>query len=126
MENLFESVKNVDSLQNSILKYRFRNTARLDAELSYKQKLNIGITFSYNSPMDKIDEVFLLIIKGMREYREKHNGPTLITDIRLIWNADKQNTISLIGKNIFNIEYTMRPGLMDAPANIALQYTMKL
>ena len=51
---------------------------------------------------------------------------TLITDLRLVWNADKQNTLSIIGKNIFNIEYTMRPGLMDAPANIALQYTMKL
>jgi hypothetical protein len=76
--------------------------------------------------MDKIDEVFLVVIRGMREYREKHNGPTLITDLRLVWNADKQNTLSIIGKNIFNIEYTMRPGLMDAPANIALQYTMKL
>lgn len=126
MENLFKSVNNVDSLQNSILKYRFRNTARLDAQLSYKQKLSFGITLNYNSPMDKIDEVFLVVIRGMREYREKHNGPTLITDLRLVWNADKQNTLSIIGKNIFNIEYTMRPGLMDAPANIALQYTMKL
>lgn len=126
MNNLWQSVGGVDSLQNSILKYRFRNTARFDAEMSYQRKLSFGITLNYSSPMDKIDEVFLVVIRGMREYRERNNRPILITDLRLLWNMDAQNSLAIVGKNVFNIEYTMRPGLMEAPANVSLQYTMKL
>ncbi|MBL7787015.1 MAG: TonB-dependent receptor [Chitinophagales bacterium] len=125
LDNLWQSFGGVDSLQNSILRYRFRNNARLDAELNYK-KITAGITLTYNSPMDKIDEVFLYVIPGLNDYRKTHTKGILVTDLRLLYRASKQDTISLLIKNMFNTEYYWRPGIMEAPANVTLQYRMNL
>jgi len=125
LSNLFQSVGGVDSLQNSILRYRFRNTARFDIETDLK-RFTIGYSCSYNSFMDKIDNVFNIFIQGLEEFRAKHDNGIWVSDARLAYKIDDHSTVALIGKNIFNLEYALRPGLMDAPANITLQYKIKL
>ncbi|HRK28760.1 MAG TPA: TonB-dependent receptor [Chitinophagales bacterium] len=125
LSNLFQSLGGVDSLQNSILRYRFRNTARIDAETDIK-RFTIGYTCSYNSFMDRIDDVFNVFIQGLEEFRQRNNRGIWVSDARLAYRIDDQSSVALIGKNIFNLEYALRPGLMDAPANITLQYKLKL
>jgi outer membrane receptor protein involved in Fe transport len=125
LSNLIQSVGGVDSLQNSILRYRFRNTARLDVETEMK-RFTFGYSCSYNSFMDKIDNVFNVFIQGLEEFRQEHNKGIWVSDARLAYKIDDQSSVALIGKNIFNLEYALRPGLMDAPANITLQYKIRL
>ncbi|OWY24111.1 TonB-dependent receptor [Sphingobacteriales bacterium UPWRP_1] len=125
LSNLIQSVSGVDSLQNSILRYRFRNTARLDAETDVK-RFTLGYSLTYNSFIDKIDNVFNVFIQGLEQFRQEHDKGIWVSDARISYRIDDNSSVALIGKNIFNLEYALRPGLMDAPANITLQYKIKL
>lgn len=62
----------------------------------------------------------------MKEYRKNHNGPEHIFDARISLNLGSGSKFSLVVKNIFNKEYMLRPGDVQAPRNYALQYSLKL
>ncbi len=126
MNNLFTSISSVDSVKASILKYRFRNVAKLDVQLEYK-KLSIGYNLAYNSRMDNIDEIFLVLpFFGIKEYREENPGGTAISNARIVYKAAQNQSVAIIGKNIFNKDHMLRPGMMGPPANITLQYKINL
>lgn len=121
LQNLFQSFRNSDSLQTSILKYRLRNTARFDIEFDLFKKITLGGSLSYNSFMERIDAVFDLI-KGVQEYRVLNDKGIIVFDSRLAYKISDRSNISLIVKNLTNKEYSLRPGLMEAPRSFTLQY----
>ncbi len=122
---------------SSILKYRFRNLAKFDVEYSIN-KLKVGFTGNYYSFMDRIDDIFVAesdwsplielqtgnaqAVPGVIEYRDANNSGNWIFGARVGFHPTENSSITLLGKNIFNRSYTVRPAKVEAPANYTLQY----
>jgi len=120
-----------DSLGAQILKYRYRHSAKGDFEIIVKN-FSAGITFSYQSFMERIDEPFELRIlgqeffPGLKEYRLENNKGAIVFDFRVGWQVTPSSGINLFAKNIFNKEYMGRPGDIQPPRSISLQYLLKI
>jgi iron complex outermembrane receptor protein len=120
-----------DSAEDLILKYRYRHSVKGDFEIIWK-KFNTGITVAYQSFIERIDEAFeeeILgqeILPGLKEYREENDHGAVVFDFRLGWQVTPSSSFSIIGKNIFNQEYMGRPGDIQPPRNISLQYVLKI
>jgi outer membrane cobalamin receptor len=136
---------NRDSLKSTkgdILKYRFYHSAKFDFEVTYK-KFTVGVGMMYNSFMINVDKAFedslrgpngkpiimygkpILILPGLKEYREKHNKGDIVIDLRVALQATEKSRVSIILKNVLNREYMTRPGDVQAPRNIAIQYSLR-
>jgi outer membrane receptor protein involved in Fe transport len=120
-----------DTLDGQILKYRYKHSAKGDFEAVIR-KFNAGITISYQSFMERIDAAFeekILgqeIFPGLKEYRQVNDVGAVVFDFRFGWQATPSSGISLIVKNLFNKEYMGRPGDIQPPLNISLQYILKI
>jgi len=127
LQNFFQSMANIDTLngQGSVLKYRLRNVARADLEFDIG-KFTPGISVTYNSVMDRIDGVFEFYIPGIAEYRKLHDKGIVTYDVRLAYRLSEKSTMNLVVKNLSNEEYSLRPGMMEAPRLFTLQYRLKI
>jgi hypothetical protein len=134
---------NSTSLDGSkgILKYRFLHNVKLDAELTYNKKLSIGLSAKYFSKIVNMDA----IIKDFEElttdttsdignwlqdlrymdYYNSHRFGNWIFDARFSYSFNETHKIALIGSNIFNRSYSLRPLKIEAPRTIMIQYTYK-
>lgn len=127
-----------DSLkQTTVLKYRPRTTAKLNADVSYK-RVSTGVSLRYNSFMINVDPIFegedsnplfAAIFRAnfpvVKEYRKKHDTGDYILDWRLAVDINKNTTISLVVKNLLNHEYSERPAMIEQPRSFALQVNAK-
>lgn len=119
-----------DSTSN-MLKYRFKHLAKADVEANYL-KWGIGASLRYNSYMSNIDKVFELpiagstyILPGLKEYRQKYNKGNLVFDARIAYKITDNFRVSFIVNNVFNAEYSSRPGDIQPPRNFIAQLQMK-
>jgi iron complex outermembrane receptor protein len=112
------------SADYNVLKYRFRHTAKADVETTYKG-FSIGIAILYTSYMEAIDNVFNLVIPGVRAYREENETGALVTNVRVGYQINDMFRVGIIANNIFNTEYMLRPGLLEAPRNIGMRMDVK-
>ncbi|MBN2213649.1 MAG: TonB-dependent receptor [Bacteroidales bacterium] len=116
-------------LNNNILKYRYQHSVKADFELTWK-KLSTGLLLVYNSFMKNIDNVFMdpvignLILPGYPDYRNQHQKGYLIFDHRISYQLTDHSKIAVITKNLFNKEYTGRPGDIRPPRNITIQLSV--
>jgi iron complex outermembrane receptor protein len=124
-------IANYSKPNSNLLKYRFKHLAKLDVEANYL-KYSSGISCRYNSFMENIDRVFeqpiagsTYILPGLEEYRKKYNKGVFVIDFRLGYKLNDNFRIGLIANNIFNAEYSSRPGDIQAPRNFMLQLQMK-
>jgi iron complex outermembrane receptor protein len=119
----------------NMLKYRFNHLAKFDIETNYKS-FSFGISMRYNSFMRNIDRIFeddadpavnseIYILPGLKEYREKYNKGNLVFDVRLGYKINENFRVGLIANNVFNAEYTSRPGDIQPPRNFMAQLQMK-
>lgn len=109
----------------NILKYRSRHSFKFDIETRI-QKFSIGIAMFYNSHVEAVDRIFeLLVIRGLKEQRMEDNDGYKTFDARVAYQVNKNIKVSLIARNIFNEEYTVRPGLLEAPTNVTLRADLK-
>ena len=111
---------------NNILKYRFFHSVKTDVEMSYN-KFIIGVSYVMNGPVENIDAFFEsgIVFPGLKEYREEHNKPYHLFDVRLSYKLSDNNRITVLLKNATNAEFMVRPGDIYAPRNIAIQLRMK-
>ncbi len=125
----------------SFLKYRFQHNIKADVDISYK-KLSIGGSFEYFSKMVSIDNIFeeeimipigsvrlpsgIYIFPGMKEYREEKKGGDYYLDLRVAWQINANSKFAVVLKNALNREYMVRPGDVQPPRNIALQYSFRM
>ena len=123
LSNVSESFTSVDSLQKSLLRYRYRHQLRMDIELGYK-RFYLGANFSYYSFMDKIDPIFE-IFPGVKNFRTNNAGGIFFFDMRFGAKISENATLSLMVKNAGNTVYSLRPGMMEAPRSITVQYKYK-
>lgn len=111
---------------NNILKYRLQHLAKADAEISWKM-FSAGMSVRYYSFMRNIDKTFYDIDQsgtlpsGITEYRAVHNHGDWIADARISYTFAKHYKIALVGSNIFNREYSLRPLKIESPRTIAIQ-----
>lgn len=113
-----------------VLKYRFRHTAKLDAEVVWK-KWNLGFSYRYNSFMENIDNAFLALDKiifntGLQEFRDQQRGGTHVMDARIGFSISPQSRLSLIVNNLTNLSYSLRPLFADPPRFFLIQYALRL
>jgi iron complex outermembrane receptor protein len=115
----------------NILKYRFNHLAKLDVEVTYK-KYSAGVSMRYGGFMRNIDKVFeepiggtTYILPGLKEYRQIYNKGNLVFDARLGYKLNETYRLGFMVNNLFNSEYTSRPGDIQPPRNFSVQVQMK-
>jgi outer membrane receptor protein involved in Fe transport len=120
-----------------ILKYRFLHNVKLDAEYSYNKKFSFGMSGKYFSKIINMDAVIkdfeettieIDIIQDLRymDYYNAHRFGNWIFDLRVSYNVSATHKFALIGSNILNRSYSLRPLKIEAPRTIMIQYTCKL
>jgi len=120
-----------DSLISNMLKYRHRHSFKADGEISL-HKFSAGATIIHNSFMEQVDSVFIdpflgnLILPGYPDYREDHQKGYTTVDIRAAYDILEQISISVICKNLFNVEYIGRPGDIQPHRSITFQLMLNL
>ena len=113
----------------NVLKYRSRQNAKMDIQADYRN-FSLGIATTYASHMINIDAVLEgkelafgsdFDIIGLEAYRNENNKGYNRWDARIAykWNAAK---FSFLVNNIFNLEYSVRPALLEAPRNYTLRF----
>ena len=125
----------LSSVDYNILKYRFQHSFKFDAEtnfrdLSNRDRISVGLSLQVNSNMEAIDAFFEEFLNdslwGVGKYRADNAGPTLLIDARVAYNITKDIRLSLVGKNLLNKEYSVRPGLLESPVNFTVRLDYKI
>ncbi len=122
---------------NGILKYRFLHNVKLDAEFVYDKKLSIGMSAKYFSKMINMDAIIKdfeevtinnELIQDLRymDFFNAHRFGNWIFDARVSYNVNETHKLALIGSNILNRTYSLRPLKIEAPRTIMVQYTYRL
>ena len=115
---------------SNILKYRYKHLVKVDVEMNYK-KYSAGFSLRYGGFMKNIDRVFeesiggTYILPGLKEYREIYNKGSFVVDLRLGYKLNDNYRLGFMVNNLFNSEYTSRPGDIQPPRNFSLQVQMK-
>lgn len=126
-----------DSITN-ILKYRFKHTFKADVELNLFG-FSAGYTIKYFSKMENLDKAIsdfeyvtqntggsLQPIYFNDFYKENNNG-NFIHDLRVSYafGKDVQHKFAVIGKNIMNSTYSLRPLKIEQMRTIVFQYSIR-
>lgn len=123
----FEDIKNTVSVNYNILKYRYKHSFRFDFDVKWKL-LYFGFGSSYNSFMEAVDRILddNKLVKGAKDYRALHMEGNNIYRLHLGIDYDKFDFLFNID-NLFNREYSIRPGLMEAPRSylFSVAYTLE-
>jgi len=122
-----------DSTSIKILKYRHLHAVKGDFEIKF-YFFTLGASYIYNSRIINIDKLFegelipgmasTALLPGLKEYREKNNKGYHLIDLRALFDINKNNRIGLFINNILNSEYMTRPGFVEAPINVSVQYSL--
>ncbi len=113
------------SSKKNILKYRSQHTFKGDMESQFGA-FSLGFEVFYASHMEAIDRVFNGIVPGLQTFRREHDQGYWLLNLRAAWRMNDMLKLSVLLNNLFNEEYSVRPGLLDAPRNIALRMDFKL
>jgi outer membrane receptor protein involved in Fe transport len=116
---------NNSSSDENILKYRSQHLAKVDVETTWRG-FSVGMESFYASHMEAIDAIFQLIVPSLREFREEHDKGYTVFNFRTAYKLADRYKLSLILNNAFNLEYAVRPGLLDAPRNLTVRFDVEL
>ncbi len=115
---------------NNILKYRYRHGLKGSVDMQWRG-LSAGMTFVYRGPIERVDSVFIdpfignILLPGYPEYFREHRQGNWIIDVRAGYQVTAFMKLSIICKNLFNREYSGRPGDIRPPRNVSLQLYFK-
>lgn len=120
----------------NVLKYRFRHTFKWDSEYEVK-KFSLGISVQYNSFMQAVDYIFsppegsafatlAPPFGAVTRFRNKHNNGFTLLDARVAYKLTPTLKIALLGNNLLNQTYALRPALLEAPQNYTLRVEWRI
>lgn len=116
------------SVDYNVLKYRFKETWKLDAEYAW-EKFTFGGAVNYNSKMEAIDAIFEVEIiepfAAVKRFRKSH-GAFATVDLRTSYKITKHLRASVLCGNLLNEEYSLRPALLEGPRNFTLRLDWKI
>lgn len=118
----------LDSSSNKILlPFRNRHTLRADVELEWKS-FSVGSTFYFVSTYENIDPNFIFIELAIADFitpwidTHKNYRGDFTMDIRASYTYKKWNAkFSFLIKNLTNLEYISRPGIMNLPRSFNMR-----
>ena len=130
LDPTYRNFSDIDTLSSTvgynILKYRMKNSARADIGIGYG-RYEIGGYYEYNSKMIAIDKIFDFAIPGVHQFRASHDFGSNVYGFRFIVDLIKDKLkFGLNLNNAFNEEYSIRPGLLEAPRNISARLDWKI
>ena len=109
------------SVDYNVLKYRNRRTFKFDWE-SAREKWSFGVAVLAASQMENIDKIFeFLVVPGLKDYRAENGSDYINVGCRVGYKIQEKTKISFLLDNLFNAEYTVRPGLIEAPRNFTVR-----
>lgn len=89
------------------------------------------MSMRYGGFMRNIDKVFeepiagsTYILPGLKEYRQIYNKGNLVFDARIGYKLNDTYRFGFMVNNLFNSEYTSRPGDIQPPRNFSVQVQM--
>jgi iron complex outermembrane receptor protein len=126
----------------NVLKYRNRHLFKNDIQLDYKF-ITFGFSTRYQSFMENIDRKFnesllhdiqpgfdhydfTYVLPGLPKYREKDRRGSWVHDLRIGFYLMKGLRLSYIVSNLFNEEYSTRPGDVRPPRMHTVQLALKV
>ena len=113
-----------------VLKYRSQHMFKGDVQLDYK-KFSIGMSSRYSSFQQNIDYSFVdpflgeQLLPGYAAYRDARRVGDLVWDARVSMKVSKFAKVSFLVNNVFNREYSNRPGNVMPPRTFIAQYSFK-
>lgn len=113
----------------NVLKYRSRHMFKGDVQLDYK-KFSFGMSSRYMSFQENIDFTFVnaignILLPGYAVYRDARRVGDLVFDARLSMQITKFAKVAFLVNNVFNREYSNRPGNVMPPRTFIAQYSFK-
>jgi len=112
---------------NNILKYRYRNMARMDIQCGYK-RFELGWSLRYNGPIENIDLAFVslpinLFILDVEQARKDNAKGMSIMDARAAFRfgPKRASRLAFLVSNITNKVYMTRPADLRPPRSFQLQ-----
>lgn len=122
--------------ENQILKYRFLHNVKADVEWVHKKKLALGGSVRYFSKIENLDAVIaefeettaiLNTVQNIRfmDYYESNRNGNLVLDARVSYTFDDHHKLALIGANLLNRIYALRPLKVEPLRTTMVQYTYK-
>lgn len=128
LNNMFKNYgKLLEFGDSTILKYRNRHTLRLDYEVEYG-KFTLGTSVNYTSFFENVDAILAGLFDVYNYYEDrriKRSGDWVI-DARLAYQIKHNARVSFIVKNLTNLDYANRPGMMNAPRSYTVQFRFTL
>jgi iron complex outermembrane receptor protein len=126
----------VDPTDN-ILKYRFLHTFKSDLELNIF-KASIGISAKYFSRIENLDKAIEEFENTTKlaggtiqpilymDYFYNNNNGKWVFDLRASYTINDHHQVAIIGNNLLNNVYSLRPLKAEQMRAIMLQYILKL
>ncbi len=108
----------------NVLKYRFRNMFKWDAEYAIGN-FSFGTSVQYNSRMEAIDKIFELI-PGVQNFRKEHNSGFTVVDLRMSKKFGAHLKVSALCGNLLNEVYSVRPALLEGPRSYTLRFDWRM
>ncbi len=120
--NWSEEIDQGSSADYNVLKYRFRHSAKFDLQVQ-KGPFSLGAWAFYNSFMEAIDALFEadFVVKGLRKWRQEHDWGHVVAGARTAWQLDEGLKLSFLVDNLFNVEYMLRPALLEPTRTFTLR-----
>jgi outer membrane receptor protein involved in Fe transport len=109
------------SSEQNVLKYRFRHTFKFDGQGTYKG-FGLGASLQYFSFMEAIDRYLndYTSYPTIPNFRDNHNTGTWLLMARASYSY-KNAKLSLLVNNVMNTEFSVRPGVLEAPRNLSIR-----
>ncbi len=110
------------------LKYRFKNLAKVDIEITWKF-ISVGYSLRYYSFMQNIDKTFYRLDEsgtlptGIIGYRKNHPNGALVHDLRMGIKINKIFKAAVLANNFLNNSYSLRPLKIESPRTFTIQLT---
>lgn len=121
LSNMFKYYGKMNVSDTSkVMQLRNKHIVRFDLQLDYKA-VSFGTSVYYNSFPDKIDGIYYVLFPDLYDFVDKRKNGDWVMDMRASVKIKKHLQVSLIAKNLFNLEYANRPGVLEPPRNYTLQ-----
>lgn len=129
LKNMFSDFAKQRVMGDSlVLKYRNRHTVRADVELDY-WKFTFGFTANYTSHFENLDQLLYYLFDAKTYYETRWaqgRYGDCVLDARLAYQIKPNARVSFIIKNLTNLDYAIRPGMMNAPRSYTVQFRFTL
>ncbi len=122
---------------SKILKYRFLHNLKIDMEYTLFKTFSVGFSAKYYSKIVNMDAIIkdfeqmthdIDVLQNLyyMDYFKRNQNGNWIFDARISYLLKDKHRFAIIGANILNKAYSLRPLKIEQPRTIMFQYTLKL